>query len=206
MTLEDAFRQINETQDYYVHALKNLIENEHESYMKTYSFQSDTGTGKTKMMAKLIKLMPDYFFLITSLSKAKLAEQIKNSLDNDLTNLGITNYLVYGASSYKKGSKLQAVDILNQIPTNKKCIWLRDEGHIATQNFTKLLENRMFKIIDVSATPTIDSGIKCNFTNTMMLRSVEQHTGTPEEYTRKKTKNVQFRNDKKYKNCLQIIR
>lgn len=185
MTYEEAFKQINETQDYYVDKLKKLIENNNESYMKTYSFQSDTGTGKTKMMAKLIKSMPDYFFLVTSLSKADLSTQIQDNLDKDLRDNGFTNYIVYGTMSYKKGSKLQATDIISKLPTDKKCIWLRDEGHIATQNFTKLLENYVFKIIDISATPNIDSGIKCNFTNTMMLRAVEQHIGTPEDAIKK---------------------
>lgn len=185
MTYEEAFKQINETQDYYVDKLKKLIENNNESYMKTYSFQSDTGTGKTKMMAKLIKSMSNYFFLVTSLSKADLSTQIQDNLDKDLRANGFTNYIVYGTMSYKKGSKLQAADIISKLPTDKKCIWLRDEGHIATQNFTKLLENYVFKIIDISATPNIDSGIKCNFTNTMMLRAVEQHIGTPEDAIKK---------------------
>lgn len=179
MTKKEALQQINDTQAYYVKKLKDYIESDKEKYIKSISFKSDTGTGKTNMMALLIDSMQDYFFLITSLSKAELHKQIKANLKKLIPNR--TNYFVYGSSDFTKNTKLQAEDILAKLPRNKKCIWLRDEGHIATQNFTKLLESKVYKTIDVSATPTIDNGIKCNFTNTMMLRAVEQSSGTPED-------------------------
>lgn len=175
MTRNEAFEEINKVQDYYVKELLNKINNTSEDYMKTINFQSPTGTGKTKMMAKLINLMPDIFFIVTTLSKGQLDKQIETSLRADCK---YNNFAVYGSQKYTINSKLQANDILSLIPANKQFIWLRDEGHINTNRWEDLLKDKAFKMINVTATPD-NADIKCNFTNTMMLRTVHQSNGTP---------------------------
>ena len=179
MTKQEAFDEINRTQDEYIDKLiKMIYEN---NAFKTICFNSPTGTGKTKMMAKLINKMSDYYFIITTLSKSKLHEQTQKKLEEDCDK---DNFKVYGSAEYKSNSKLQAEQILSNIPLNKKCIWLRDEGHIKTNKFEELLIDRCFKVINFSAT-NVHSDIQCNFTHTMMLRTVNQTTGTPADTIKK---------------------
>jgi len=181
MTKKEAFKEINETQNYYINELIDKINNNTEDYMKVINFQSPTGTGKTKMMAKLINLMPDVFFVITTLSKGQLDRQISTSIQHDCAN---DNFVVYGCQQYTISSKLQANDILNLIPKNTNFIWIRDEGHINTNRWENLLKDKAFKTINFTATPD-NADIKCNFANTMMLRTVHQSTGTPEDAIKK---------------------
>ena len=176
MTREEAFIEINKTQDEYIDELIGLINNPDYEVMKSINFTSPTGTGKTKMMSKLINRFPDYYFIITTLSKGQLHLQVKNSLLKDCNQ---ENFYVYGSADYKINSKLQAEDIINQIPKDTKCIWLRDEGHIATNRYDELLIDVCYKVINFSATNT-HSDIQCNFAHTMMLRTVNQQNGTPE--------------------------
>ena len=196
MTKNEAFIEINKLQDEYIDELIRLINSSDYEMIKQINFTSPTGTGKTKMMAKLINKFPDCYFLITTLSKGQLHLQIKESLKNDCK---FENFTVYGSADYKINTKLQAKDILEKIPENTKCIWLRDEGHIRTNKFEELLANKCFKVINFSAT-NINTDIKCNFTQTMMLRSVNQSCGTPEDAIKKlleikeKHKNVPFYN------------
>ena len=198
MTKQEAFKEINETQDYYVNELLNKINNTAEEYMKVINFQSPTGTGKTKMMAKLINLMPDVFFIVTTLSKGQLDRQIETNLKADCK---YDNFAVYGCQKYTVNSKLQANDILSLIPTNKQFIWLRDEGHINTNRWEDLLKDKAFKMINITATPD-NADIKCNFTNTMMLRTVHQNTGTPEDAIKKLLEvKKQHSNVKNYNPC-----
>ena len=176
MTKEQAFAEINKTQDEYIDELIGLINSPEYEVMKAINFTSPTGTGKTKMMSKLINRFPDYYFIITTLSKGQLHLQVKDSLLKDCNQ---DNFYVYGSADYKINSKLQAQDIINQIPKDTKCIWLRDEGHIATNRYDELLLDVCYKVINFSATNT-HSDIQCNFTHTMMLRTVNQQNGTPE--------------------------
>lgn len=80
MTKEEAFREINETQDDYVNQLIQFMNDPTNQSMKTVNFTSPTGTGKTKMMAKLINRFQDSYFIVTSLSKGQLHLQIQNAL------------------------------------------------------------------------------------------------------------------------------
>lgn len=181
---ELAFKEINQVQDYYINELIEMINSSEPVYnvMKVINFNSPTGTGKTKMMSKLINRMPDYYFIITTLSKGQLNKQIEDNLKIDCIQ---ENYSVYGSADYRINSKLQAEDILREIPSNVNCIWLRDEGHIKTNRYERLLLNRCYKVINFSATNRENQGITCNFTHTMMLRSVNQTTGTPEDAIQK---------------------
>ncbi|SES89045.1 Type III restriction enzyme, res subunit [Pseudobutyrivibrio sp. C4] len=177
MNRTDAFKEINSTQDYYVNELIQLINSPEYETMKRINFTSATGTGKTKMMAKLINKLPHFYFIITTLSKGQLHIQIRSSIQHDCAN---NNFYVYGSADYRINSKLDAQDIIDNIPTNMPCIWLRDEGHIKTNRFDEVLANVCYKIINISAT-NIYSDIKCNFAQTMMLRSVNQTVGRPED-------------------------
>ncbi|MCR5775912.1 MAG: hypothetical protein K6G84_00660, partial [Lachnospiraceae bacterium] len=57
-----------------------LINSSEYSSMKAINFTSPTGTGKTKMMSKLIDRLPEYYYIITTLSKGQLNRQIRDSL------------------------------------------------------------------------------------------------------------------------------
>ena len=177
MTRSEAFAEINQIQDSYINELIALIDNPNYVAMKTIDFTSPTGTGKTKMMSKLINKFPDYYFIITTLSKGQLHLQIRENLKQDCNQ---NNFYVYGSADYKINSKLDAEDIIGRIPANTKCIWLRDEGHIKTNRFDALLLNVCYKVVNFSAT-NMHSDIQCNFTQTMMLRTVNQTNGTPED-------------------------
>lgn len=177
MNKKDAFIEINKLQDEYVDELIKLINSPDYANMKALYFTSATGTGKTKMMSKLVDRLPNYYFIITTLSKGQLNYQVKNSLIEDCHN---NNFDVYGSADYRINSKLEANDIINKIPKGTQCIWLRDEGHILTNRYEDLLKDKCFKVINFSATNT-HSDIQCNFTQTMMLRTVNQTTGTPKD-------------------------
>ena len=177
LTRQEAFDEINSIQDSYVYELIGIINNPAYVMMKTIDFTSPTGTGKTKMMSKLINRFPDYYFIVTTLSKGQLHVQVRNSLMLDCKR---SNFIVYGSADYKINSILQADDIISHIPENSRCIWLRDEGHIRTNRFEELLMDKCYKVINFSAT-NVRSDIKCNFTQTMMLRTVSQSAGTPED-------------------------
>lgn len=177
MNRQEAFNEINRTQDEYIEELISLICNPEYEVMKSINFTSPTGTGKTRMMSKLINSFPTYYFIITTLSRGQLHLQVRNEL---IKNCNQENFYVYGSADYKINSILEAYDILSRIPSDTRCIWLRDEGHIKTNRFDELLKDNCFKIVNFSAT-NVYSDIKCNFTNTMMLRTVNQSSGTPRD-------------------------
>lgn len=181
MTREEAFAEINQTQEYYIQQLIDLMNNPNYTTMKSLNFQSATGTGKTNMMSLLINKFPDYYFIITTLSKGQLHIQIRDNLKK----LSLyDNFYVYGSADYKINSRLDADDIIGKIPDGKKCIWLRDEGHIKTNRWDALLENVCYKVINFSATNDY-ADVQCNFAHTMMLRTVNQTVGTPEDAIQK---------------------
>lgn len=178
MTREEAFKEINRTQDDYVDQLIQYMNDPATVALKEINFTSPTGTGKTNMMAKLMNRLSDCYFIVTTLSKGQLKAQVQDSFRE---NCLYDNYTVYGSQDFKVNSILTGQDILSGIPEGKECIWLRDEGHIHTNNYMGLLETRCDKIINISATNQQQTGITCNFTHTMMLRTVNQQTGTPED-------------------------
>ncbi len=173
---------INQTQDEYVESLSEVVFapfniTDSEYAMKFVSINSPTGTGKTKMMAKFINKHPDCFFLITTLSRGQLNRQVAASLKRDCIH---DNFCVFGAMQLTKNTLLREQDIINiinDVPANKKVIWFRDEGHIRTNKWSSILEDRCFKIVNWSATNR-DASINCNFMHTMMLRTVQQEVGS----------------------------
>lgn len=178
MTKKQAFKEINETQRFYVGKLVERINEGDADCLKTINFTSPTGTGKTNMMALLCDSIPEAHFIITTLSRGQLNKQVERNM-RKLCKTG--NFTVYGLCDYKSNSKMTAKDILSLLPEGKDVIWLRDEGHINTNKWQGLLEARCRKIVNFSATNKTSEGIRCNFTNTMMLRTVEQAAGTPED-------------------------
>ena len=185
-TKKDELKLINDTQDFYVSELISRLNNPSNSDMvlKTINFTSPTGSGKTKMIAKLINRMPDCYFIITSLSKGQLANQIEDSLRQDIVG---SNYIVYASQKLTRVSVLTDKDILDDIYShhNYRLIWIRDEGHIHTNSWMKTLEKECDKIINFSATNTGDAGIVCNFTHTLMLRTVIQQEGSIDDAIKK---------------------
>lgn len=182
MTKKQAFKEINETQRFYVGELVERINEGDADCLKTINFTSPTGTGKTNMMALLCDSIPEAHFIITTLSRGQLNKQVERNMER-LCKAG--NFTVYGLCDYKSNSKMTAEDILSLLPEGKDVIWLRDEGHINTNKWQGLLEARCRKIVNFSATNKTSEGIRCNFTNTMMLRTVEQAAGTPEDAIKK---------------------
>ena len=132
MTRKEAFAEIDRLQNEYIDELISYINAPEYLSMKNINFTSATGTGKTKMMSKLINRLPEYYFIITTLSKGQLHIQIRDNIERDCHQ---NNFTVYGSADYRINSKLDAEDIINRIPKNTNCIWLRDEGHIRTSRF-----------------------------------------------------------------------
>lgn len=173
-TKNEELQYINQLQESYVDELLEQIKSKDNAVFKEINLTSPTGTGKTIMMAKLINKCPDWFFIVTTLSHGQLHLQVEAEIRR-LCHGG--NYIVYGVSSFTKNTRLTADDILNTFPSNRQIIWLRDEGHRNTNNWMALLEDRCYKIVNISATNKSDHGVVCNFTDTMMLRSVKQSEG-----------------------------
>lgn len=139
MTKEQAFKDINETQEFYVNELIKYLLDKNNNCFKVANFTSDTGTGKTKMISLLCNKMPEKYFVITTLSKGQLQHQIRNSLNRDIKQ---DNFVVYGLQDFTANTKLQANEILVKLPKDKDIIWVRDEGHINTNRWQEIINNR----------------------------------------------------------------
>lgn len=148
-------------------------------------FKAPTGSGKTFIMAKfmdvILKKNSDVAFLVSSLSKAKLAEQNYDKFQDYVSHGYIKNIRPYLISSedsgenalfipttenvyvlprdlYKDKSKLKGqqalLKFIEEMTKNehKSLYLIKDEGHIATKNLDEL--NEYFsKVINISATP-----------------------------------------------------
>lgn len=191
MTHEECLNQINDRQDYYVNEMYKKLCDKNQDMYREITLESPTGTGKTHMIAKLINKLPDYYFIITSPSRSSLDEQTRDKL-NKLCLYG--NFIVYGDRQLTKVSKLTTADIINNLPSNKSLIWVRDESHLATKSFYNAFNGCKFKkIIQVSATPREEGGgvrIKCNFTDTLMLRTPKVSYGSSIYDALKKLKEI----------------
>ena len=144
-----------------------------ESLSQQFTFKAPTGSGKTFMMAKFMDEFlakhNDSVFIVSSLSKAKLAEQNYNKFI-EYSNMGfikhIRPYLINSEDSgenalfiptdcnvyvlprdlYKDKSKLKGQGafktFLLELKDNHKQIYLiKDECHIATSNLDELVES-----------------------------------------------------------------
>ena len=151
---------------------------------KEITFKAPTGAGKTFIMARFMDSVlsknPDTVFIVSSLSKAKLAEQNHNKFKDYLDHGYVKNIKPYLISSedkgenalyisqnenvyslprdlYKKNSKLKDQQaflrfIIQVKSDNKQIILIKDESHIATKNLDEL-NDYFYKVINVSATP-----------------------------------------------------
>lgn len=177
-TREESFKEINDTQEFYIDELIRRLNDPNNDSMKSIDFTSPTGTGKTNMMALLLNKMDNCFFIITTLSKGQLNHQIANNMERLSKH---NNFIVYGLCDYTSNTKRTAQDIIDLLPTGRRIVWLRDEGHINTNKWQEVLSGRCWKVVNFSATNKGVGGVRCNFTNTDMLRTVHQQIGTPEE-------------------------
>lgn len=180
-TKQEELLYINQLQDLYVDELIHHIELQDNAVFKECNLTAPTGSGKTVMMAKLINKKPEWFFIVTTISHGQLHKQVEKEIRK--RSLG-DNYEVYGVSSFTRSSILTSSDILNSIPRGRKIIWLRDEGHRHTNRWMELLEDICDKIVNISATNESDDGVLCNFTDTMMLRTVSQCEGDYQDAVR----------------------
>lgn len=168
---------INKIQDKYIQQLIKIIND--SSSLKEINFTSPTGTGKSKMIAKLINSEwgKQHFFVITTLSRGELNIQIDESLQKDCS---INDFIVYGSSQLTATTILKPEDVQATVrakANNRPIIWIRDEGHIETNSFKIALENMYEHIINFSATNSI-SDMECDFSSTCMLRTpVVEKTG-----------------------------
>ena len=177
-TKQEELDYINQLQDQYITELAQIIADTDNSIFKETNLTSPTGTGKTKMMIKLINAHPEWFFVITTPSHGQLHKQIEKNIQRECK---AGNFKVYGVSSLTATSKLKADDVLKALPKKKPVVWLRDEGHRKSNNWMAALEKVCYKIVNISATNIHHDGVVCNFSDTMMLRTVQQHNGTPED-------------------------
>lgn len=147
-------------------------------------FKAPTGAGKTFIMAKvmdgILSKDDNVVFIVSSLSKANLAQQNYDKF-NEYLELGLVQhlnpYLISSESSgenalyissfdnvyvlprdlYKAKSKLKAqqafLKFLLEIKNQGRELYLiKDEGHVATNNLDEL-KSFFTKIINISATP-----------------------------------------------------
>ena len=177
-TKREEIDYINKIQDKYVDQLIDRIRFKLKTKDEFYeiNFGSNTGTGKSKMIAKLANKCPDLFFLITTLSRGGLNHQLTSSLDKDCVN---GNFICYGSCDLTANTKKQADDLWqeasNKNANDKPIIWLRDEGHIKTNVFSSAFKKKVQIIVNISATNINHDDIHCNFADTFMLRHPELH-------------------------------
>lgn len=179
MTKNKQLKLIEERQNEYVDLLIKLINDRKNNPNKELNFQSQTGTGKSIMIAKLINKLPNLFFIITTLSRGNLKSQLQDSFEAFLHK---DNYVLFASQDLTKNTILQANDFIKEIKetniNHNPIIWIRDEGHIATNNFSALFKDMVELQINVSATNKHINDIDCNFLDTCMLRTPILNTGT----------------------------
>ena len=199
-TKEKELAIINQKQADYVSQLIKILNSPESNIIKTINFNSPTGTGKTNMMALLFNQMPDYFFIVTTLSRGQLNKQVDTKIRQWAK---FDNFLVYGLQDYTTATIRTADDIIAQLPKDKPIIWVRDEGHINTNRWQEILQTRCKNIINFSATNKIKNGIFCNFTETAMLRTPKQQDSSNPEDALKKLIEVkqQHKQVKNYNPC-----
>lgn len=178
MNKQEQIELINGIQDEYVNKLEEKIRYKIaiKDELNVINFGSDTGTGKSVMISKLINNCKDLFFVITTLSRGGLNRQLGNTLNEKCHN---DNFICYGSCDLTANTKKDVTDILKEISVkNSKCspiIWLRDEGHIKTNIFSNVFKNKIAVIVNISATNVSIDDIRCNFSDTLLLRHPELH-------------------------------
>ncbi len=167
------------------HKAVSLLLKQVELGGKQITFKAPTGAGKTYIIAKFmdefLAKQSDAIFIVSSLSKAKLAEQNHNKF-NDFVKRGFVKnllpYLINSETSgenalyipvssnvyslprdlYKDKSKLKNQRALEkfllELAPYRKIYLIKDECHIATSNLDELVNKNYFEmVINISATP-----------------------------------------------------
>ena len=174
---------LQEVKDLQNHAVAELVECVAKN--EELTFKAPTGSGKTFIMARfmdeILKKNSDVVFLVSSLSKAKLAQQNYNKFQNYVSHRYIKNIRPYLISSedggenalyipitenvyvlprdlYKDKSKLKnqqaLLKFIKEITQveHKRLFVIKDESHIKTNNLDELKKD-FSKVINFSATP-----------------------------------------------------
>lgn len=168
-----------EIQEKKINEVVSLLSTEQFDKNHPLYFQSPTGSGKTLMLARIIEEFKknnpneNFLFLVASISTGGIEKQNYESLYNSQlkgSNFNVehipsglttplrpryhTDVLTIGEASFKKGSNLFKLKLLEsyleKVSENKRIIFIRDEAHIGTkintndtsQNLSKL--NRYF--------------------------------------------------------------
>lgn len=179
MDKKEQIKLINAIQNSYVEQLEKIIKRKVETKDEFYeiNFGSKTGTGKSIMITKLLNNCSDLFFMITTLSRGGLNQQLKRTLEEKSIH---SNFVCYGSCDLTANTRKDAEDIWNEIleknSNNKPIIWLRDEGHIKTNVFSTAFKKKVSVIVNISATNINQNDIDCNFTDTIMLRHPKLYT------------------------------
>ena len=179
MDKKEQIKLINDIQNSYVEQLEKIIKRKVETKDEFYeiNFGSKTGTGKSIMITKLLNNCSDLFFMITTLSRGGLNQQLKRTLEEKSIH---SNFVCYGSCDLTANTRKDAEDIWNEIleknSNNKPIIWLRDEGHIKTNVFSAAFKKKVSVIVNISATNINQNDIDCNFTDTIMLRHPKLYT------------------------------
>lgn len=161
---------INNIQNECIQRIINLYRQ--DTATEAIHITSATGTGKTKMIGKLLNTDwgRKYFFLITTLSRGGLNKQIEKSLKEDCL---YNNFIVHGTSEMTATTIFQPQDLFNELKEKaqgKPIIWIRDEAHIASNIWDNALRGKYNRILNFSATNSI-TDIDCDFSLTCMLRT-----------------------------------
>ncbi|MGN0916265.1 MAG: DEAD/DEAH box helicase [Succinivibrio sp.] len=174
---------LQEVKDLQNQAIADLVEC--VAKKDTLTFKAPTGSGKTFIMARfmdeILKKDSDVIFLVSSLSKAKLAQQNYNKFQDYVSHGYIKNVRPYLISSedsgenalfipsteniyvlprdlYKDKSKLKGQQALLKfiqeitLIEHKRIFVIKDESHIKTNNLDEL-KDHFSKVINISATP-----------------------------------------------------
>lgn len=170
ITREQEINKINKLQNKYIQDLLKLLDT--NPTVEEINFTSPTGTGKSKMIAKLINSEwgQKHFFIITTLSRGELNIQIDNSLSKDCNR---DDFIVYGSAQLSETTILRPEDVQEKIMSkskNRPIIWIRDEAHIQTNSFKIALKNICEYTINFSATNEKED-VVCDFSSTCMLRT-----------------------------------
>ena len=187
--------KVNQRQEFYVNKLVELVNDRlvrKVNANREVGFTSDTGTGKTRMIAMFINKMTSYYpnmvFMVSSLSRGGLGSQVRNQL-NSLCQEP-RRFKFYSDAEIKAvGTRKTIQSAVSELVSQSRergaessfLLWIRDEGHRATTALSRVFKeaSSFFTrsvIVNVSATNS-QSDVVCNFADTMMLRTPVQVHG-----------------------------
>lgn len=167
INVEESVRELNQQQDKYVNQIVDRIHNVINGNIISSDIQiaAKTGSGKTKIIHKLVDKLPNFFFYCTTLSTGSLAKDLSKEL------LACPNCEVRGLSSITKATKTFTKEIETQFIKKMKAeydyvVWIRDESDYGSTIFESLLNSNYIDIvINFTATPNKPVDIKIDYTD-----------------------------------------